>query len=119
MALAQRVVVGTMLGHETGLTIVTQKAGGHWHRAAGVEHVDYRFTVVRRDLHRGVGSAGGGAADEQGQLEALAFHLTGHVDHLVERWSDQAAQSDQVTFSARARSRIFSHDTITPMSITS
>ena len=48
------------------------------------------------DLHRRVGAAGGGAADHQRQLEALALHLGGDVAHLVERGRDQAGEPDDV-----------------------
>ena len=55
-----------------------------------------RLGVARGDLDRGVGLAGGGAADEQRHGEALALHFAGDVHHLVERRRDQAAQADDV-----------------------
>ena len=48
------------------------------------------------DLHRRVHAAGGGAADQQRQFEALPLHLGRHVAHLVERRRDQAGQADDV-----------------------
>src|SRR5690606_16251495 len=39
---------------------------------------------------------GGGATNHQGQAEALALHLAGDVDHLIQRWGDQAGQPDDV-----------------------
>ena len=48
------------------------------------------------DLHRGVGPAGGGAADQQRQIEALPLHLGRDMAHLVERGRDQAGQTDDV-----------------------
>ena len=85
-----------MLRDERRLAVVAEQAGGDRHGAAGVEHVDDRLAVVRRDLDRGVRAAGGRAADEQRQLEALALHLARHMHHLVERRRDQAAEADQV-----------------------
>ena len=41
-------------------------------------------------------AAGGGPADHQRQVEALALHLGRHVAHLVERRRDQPGQSDDV-----------------------
>ena len=96
MGLAQRFVVGAMLRDEVGFAVVAQQAGGDGHGAAGVEDVDDRLAVVRRDFDGGVRAAGGGAADEQRQLEALALHLAGHVHHLVERGRDEAAEADEV-----------------------
>ena len=48
------------------------------------------------DLHRRVHAAGGGAADQQRQFEALPLHLRRHMAHLVERGRDQAGQADDV-----------------------
>ena len=96
MGLAEGLVVGAMLGDEVGFAVVAEQAGGDGDGAAGVEHVDDGLAVVRRDLDGGVGAAGGGSADEQRQLEALALHLVGDVDHLVERWGDEAAEADHV-----------------------
>ena len=117
--LAECLVVGAMLRDEVGLAVVAEEAGGDGHGAAGVEHVDDGLAVVRRDFDGGVRAAGGGAADEQRQLEALALHLPGDVDHLVERRRDEAAEADDVGLLGLARSRIFSHETITPRSMTS
>ena len=96
VGLAERLVLGAMLRDEGGFAVVAEQAGGHRHGAAGVEHVDDRLAVVRRDLDGGVRAAGGGSADEQRQLEALALHLAGDVHHLVERRRDQAAEADHV-----------------------
>ena len=89
-------VVGAMLRDEGLLAVFAEKAGGDGHGAAGVENVDDGLAVVRRDFDGGVGAAGGGSADEQGQLETLALHLAGDVDHLIERGRDEAAEADEV-----------------------
>jgi hypothetical protein len=73
-----------VLGDEGRLAVLAEQARGHRDRAAGVEHVHHRLAVVGRDLHRGVSLAGGRAADQERQLEALALHLARHVRHLVE-----------------------------------
>ena len=93
---AELLVVDAVLRHEGGLALVAEQARGHGDSAAGVEHVHDRLAVVRGDLHGGVRAARRRAADEQGQLEALALHLARHVDHFVERGSDEAAQPDQI-----------------------
>jgi hypothetical protein len=96
-------------GDEGGFAVVAEQAGGDGDGAAGVEDVDDRLAVVGGDLDGGVGAAGGGSADEQRELEALALHLAGDVDHLVERGRDEAAEADDVgLLGSRARSRIFS-----------
>ena len=55
---------------------------------------------MRRDLDRGVGAAGGGAADQQRHLALaeprVALHLARDVGHLFERWRDQARQAHHV-----------------------
>ena len=48
------------------------------------------------NLDRGVHAAGRCAADEEGNVEALALHLGGDVNHLVERGGDEAGKADRV-----------------------
>ena len=89
--------------------------------ARGVEHVDDRLVVGRRDLHGRVLGAGRRAADQQRQREAL---------RAPSRWRRgpsrrglgviRPRQADHVdAFCSRAVSRIFSQGTITPRSMTS
>ena len=85
-----------VLGHEGRLALGAEEAGGDRHGAAGVEHVDHRFAVVGSDLHGGVRLAGGGAADQQRQLEPLPLHLARHVGHLIQRGGDEAGQADEI-----------------------
>ncbi len=76
---------------------VVHQGRHHAHRAARVRDVDgLPAQVVGRDLHRRVHAAGGGAADQQRHVEALALHLGRHVAHLVERGRDQPRQADDV-----------------------
>ncbi len=77
--------------------------------------------VLRLDLHRGVRRRGRRAADQQRDRRSPARCISlRDVHHLVERRRDQARQADDVGASrARAVSRIFSHGTITPRSMTS
>src|ERR1700678_782428 len=98
MSLSKRLVIGAMLYDERGLTRVAQKAGRDGHCSAGIEDVNYRLTIMRRDFDGRMRPAGGCAANEQWQLEALTLHLSGYMDHLVERRRDQPAESDQVHF---------------------
>ena len=64
--------------------------------ARGVEDVQRRLSVGRRDLHGGVLARGRRAADQERQVEAAALHLVGDVHHLVERGRDQAGEADDV-----------------------
>src|ERR1017187_1935506 len=68
----------------------------HGHGARGVEDVHDRLRIARRNFHGGVGLAGRGAADEQRQFQAFAFHLAGAGRHFVERRRDPPAQADDV-----------------------
>ncbi|MNX96740.1 hypothetical protein D3C86_1290720 [compost metagenome] len=43
-----------------------------------------------------MGAAGGGPADQQGDVKAAPLHLAGDEDHLVKRRGDQAAEADDV-----------------------
>ena len=96
MRLAECLVLGAMLRHESRLALITQKAGRYRHGTAGIQDVDHRLAIVRRDLDGGVRPAGGRSTDEQRQLETLALHLARHMHHFVERRSDQTAQPDHV-----------------------
>ena len=52
------------------------------------------------ELDGGMLLGGGGAADEQGRVDARAFQFLGDGDHLVERGRDQAGQADEVGLQA-------------------
>ena len=52
--------------------------------------------VFGRDLDGGVHAAGGGAADQQRDVEALALHLGGQQAHLAEARRDEPRDPDQV-----------------------
>ena len=54
------------------------------------------LAVMRRNLDGRVCPTGGGPADKQRQFEVLTLHLAGDVYHLVERRSNQTAESDHV-----------------------
>ena len=96
-ALADLDVVGAGALDEAGLEFLGQQLSGYAHGAGGVGDIDHGIVLVLRlDLDRGMGLGGGGAADHQGQGEALALHLLGDMDHLVQRRGDQAGQADDV-----------------------
>ena len=104
----------------SGLFSLAEQAGGDRDGAACVQHVNNRVRVVRCDFDRGVGAAGGGAADDERLREALALHLAGDVDHFVERRRNEPAEADDVDVFPAWRGRGFSRtETITPMSMTS
>ncbi len=56
----------------------------HAHGPRCILHVDDRAVVLRLDLYGRVRRRGRCAADQQRQLEFLALHFRGHVNHLVE-----------------------------------
>ncbi len=58
--------------------------------------MDGRVIVAWRDLDGRVGLGGRRPADEQRYLEALALHLLGVVDHLVQRGRDEPGEPDDV-----------------------
>ena len=68
----------------------------HAHGARGVLHIDRRAAVVLLDLHGGVRLRRGRAANQQRQRKALTLHLFGDVDHLIQRWRNQARQPDNI-----------------------
>ena len=85
-----------MPGDERRLTLIAQEIRCNWHRAAGVNNVNDRFTVMRCNFDCGVSAARRGTTDQQRQFETMAFHLAGHMHHLVKRGRNQSAQPDQV-----------------------
>ena len=99
VAAAHVLVLPGQLG-QVGVALRRHQVGGHAHRAAGVGHVDHRAFVVRRDLHRRVHAAGGGAADHQRHLALaeirVALHFRGNVGHFLEAGRDQAGQADDI-----------------------
>lgn len=119
MRLPQPFVVVAYLVHKTRLLSLTHQISHHAHGARGIQHVHHSRLIGRRDLHRRVGLARGGAADQQRHIKAFARHLLGDMDHFVERRGDQAAQADDVRLLFSCGGEDLSHGTITPRSITS
>ncbi len=93
---AYAVVFLADLRRECRLLLFAAQTADDRHGARGVQDVDHRLAVTRRNLHRRVRLARGGTADEQRQFQALAFHLARHVCHFVERRRDESAQADDV-----------------------
>ena len=89
-------LLGARFRDEGGLAVGVEQLRDHADHARGVEHVDDGLGVMGRDLDRVVGGRGGGAADEQRDLETLALHFLGVVDHLVERGRDEPGEPDDV-----------------------
>ena len=99
--LADPGVLGRGLGGETVVLGGRKQGRDHAYRPAGVEDVGGGARGVGRgDLHRRVGLGGGGAADQQGHVEAPPLHLRGDEDHLVQARGDQARQADHVHLQA-------------------
>ncbi len=55
-----------------------------------------RAGVMLGDLDGRVRGGGGGATNEQRGLEPAPLHLFGDMHHLVERWSDQPREADDI-----------------------
>ena len=86
-----------------GLHLRAQQTGNDTDGAAGIGHVDRLSRLVARmDLYRRMDARGGGAADQQRDIETLTLHLGGHMHHLVQRRGDQAGEADDIdVFGAR------------------
>ena len=54
------------------------------------------MVIFLGNLHCRVHPGGGGAAYQQRLFHPTSFHFPGHMNHFVERWRNQAAQSDDV-----------------------
>ena len=93
---ADLLVVGAHAGDIAVALFGREQVLHHAHRAGGIRHINHRAGIVRRDLHRGVRTRGGGAADQQRHREAVALHLLRHVRHFLQRGRDQARQADSV-----------------------
>jgi len=52
--------------------------------------------VFRGNLHRCVDQGGGGATHQQGYVHSQPLHFFGDMHHLVQGWSDQAREADNV-----------------------
>ena len=71
MRLTQRFVFRPMLRNEWSLAVLAQQTGGHRHGATRVQDVNYGLAIVRGNLDRRVGPAGGRAADQQRKLKPV------------------------------------------------
>ena len=80
--------VGTLLG--------TEQAANGRHGARGVVHMNHGVGIPRRDLDRRVRLTGRGAANQQREPAAGPFQFPCHMNHLVQRWSYQPTQADDV-----------------------
>src|SRR5215470_8878792 len=96
MSLTHRLVFSAMLFNEIRFTFLAQKAGSNRHRTAGIEDVNNRLAVMRRNLNGSVRPARSRSTDQQWNLEAIALHFPRHMYHLIERRCDQAAEPDHV-----------------------
>ena len=95
--LAQRLIIRRGLVDQLGaLGPVADQRRSHADRAAGVEHMDHRPRISRRDPQRGVRAAGGRAADQQRAGHLGPLHLARDGDHFIERGRDQPRQADEV-----------------------
>ena len=96
MLRSHAIVLLRQIAHETRLVIRTDQMAHHRHRATCIQHMHHRLAVEWRDLHRSMSLAGGCATDQQGNLHPEPLHLAGHMNHLIQRRSDQSAESDHV-----------------------
>jgi len=90
-------VVGAHFGRIGLAPLRRQQGRGDTDGAAGVVDMHHRATaIVRVDLDGGMDAAGGGAADHQRHVHALAFQLARKEAHFIQRRRDQAGQADDV-----------------------
>ena len=77
--------------------VLAEQAGCHAHGAGRIGDIDGLAPAIAGiDLHRGMHPAGGRPADQQRNVETLAFHLGRHMHHLVQRGRDQSRQADDI-----------------------
>ena len=107
MLLAELFVIGRELFKKSRLLLLAEERADDIDRAGGVEHVDNPGRVVLGDFDSGVRAACGGAADNQRDIKALALHLLGDVNHLVERRRDEAGEADDVAIFLAGRGENF------------
>ena len=93
---AQRFLFREVVADEAVALVGGEQRGGDGYRARGVEHMHDRAGVMLGDLDGRVCSGGGRATNEQRDFESAAFHFLGDMHHLVERWSDQAREADDI-----------------------
>ena len=58
-------------------------------RPGGILHMDHRFVIARGDFDGRVLGACGRSPDQKRKRKLLAFHLLGHMHHLIQRRSNQ------------------------------
>ncbi len=89
-------VLGLDLVDVGGLVVFADQVLGNTDGARGVFHVHGGAVVAGFDFHGGVHARGGGAADQQRDVEAFAFHFLGDVRHFIQAGGDEPAQADDV-----------------------
>ena len=82
--LSQPLVFFAGLFIELGFEFFLQQRIYYAHRARSVQHVNSARSIVRRDLHRSVRPAGGGAANQERQTKSFALHFLRHMHHLIQ-----------------------------------
>ena len=96
MQRAQALLIGAVLRVEPHAPFRVEQIADHSDDARGVEHVQRRAAVLRRDPNGRVLLRRRRAADQERQLDPASLHLLRDVHHLVERRRDQAREADDV-----------------------
>src|SRR5207253_972452 len=82
--LALLLLHGSVAPIELGPLLRTRETIDHTDGARRILDVNDGLVIGGRNLHGRVLGAGGGAADQERDLESFALHLAGDVDHLIE-----------------------------------
>ena len=95
---AEPLVLRSDLSHETGFSFRAYETADNRNGAACVQYMNDGMLVAWRNLHRRVGLARSGPANQQRQIKTLALHLAGNVRHFIEGRRNQSAEADHVHF---------------------
>ena len=93
---ADVVIFGRRRANEFVLQRVRNQCSRHTNGAAGIEHMDDRACISRRNPQRGMDARRRRPADKQRHRHAHPLHFGRHGDHFIERRRDQPRQANHV-----------------------
>ena len=95
MPVAQLLLPG-LHGGDVGILLLAHQGGGRGHHLGGVYRVHHGALVMGGDFQGRMQGGRSGATHHQGNGHPPAFHLRGHVGHLLQGRGDQAGKHHQV-----------------------
>ena len=96
-AQAHRVIVALYLSHKGIAAVFANQLTGHAHSARGIRHIDGLVALVGGgNFHCSMGLRGGGAANHQGYIKALALHFFAQGNHLIQRGGNKSRQANNI-----------------------